>query len=727
MSCAGCASNIESALRKIDGVSEANVNFAAETVIINYDPDRTNPDKLKGSVQSAGYDLILNEREGNREEIENLRADSFKKLKFYTTLSIILSIPVVLIGMVFPDIPGGKFLMWLLSTPVLFIFGRQFFQNAWKLARHGSSNMDTLVALSTSIAYFFSVFNTLFPDVLSSKGLESHVYFESAAVIISFILLGRLLEEKAKSNTSSALKKLIGLQPSEVTRVDINGKDEVISISQVNKGDTLVIQPGEKVPVDGIVLDGNSFIDESMISGEPVPVSKGEGKPLFAGTVNLDGLIHMQAEKVGGDTILARIIKSVQEAQGSKAPVQKLVDRIAGIFVPVVIIVSILSFIVWSASGADEAISRGLLSMVTVLVIACPCALGLATPTAVMVGIGRGAENGILIKDAESLEIAHKVDVVILDKTGTITAGTPSVKNVFWQIPGREADLSAVFFGLEKNSGHPLGKAISKYYENRIDQCVEIEGIQAIPGMGVKGRYNGKTWFAGSKELFIENGLDDSIFKDSFKMTDDQMNGTHVYFGTTDAIESIVIMSDTIKSSSRAAISALKDRGVHVTMLTGDNEKTARSVAMETGIAEWRAGVLPSQKADVVREYQGAGYTVAMVGDGINDSEALAQADISIAMGKGSDVAIETAKVTLMGADISLIPIALNLSGKTVKTIRQNLFWAFIYNLTGIPVAAGLLYPFTGFLLNPMIAGAAMAMSSVSVVSNSLRLKYQRL
>jgi len=727
MTCAGCASNVESSLQSAEGIKSASVNFASETVLVDFDTSQINPEKLKNIVQSAGYDLIIETSGDQKKEVEELQHQNYKILKRNTLFSSLLAIPIVLIGMVFSNIPYANEIMWVLATPVLFIFGKQFFINAWKQAKHKKANMDTLVALSTSIAYLFSVFNTLFPTVLGSRGMESHVYFESAAVIIAFILLGRMLEEKAKSNTSSAIKKLIGLQPSTVKRIKKGGGEEIIPIAMVNRDDILLVKPGEKIPVDGIVHSGSSFVDESMISGEPIPVEKSKNMKLFAGTVNQKGSIQMRAEKVGGDTVLAQIIKMVQEAQGSKAPVQKLVDKIAGIFVPVVMGIAILSFLVWFFFGGEHALTHGLISMVTVLVIACPCALGLATPTAIMVGVGRGAENGILIKDAESLELAHKINMVILDKTGTITEGKPSVTDLIWSDESRSESLSEIIYVLESHSEHPLGDAITAHLDLSLDKLPEMAKFSSLTGMGVEGTIEDTLWLAGTERLMNERNISipDVIAISAEKLENEAK--TLIYFADNSSVLALIAITDPVKSSSADAIKALRSKGIKVVMLTGDNEKSAKQVALNTGIDSWRSQVLPGDKSGIVKKYQDEGNIVAMVGDGINDSQALAQADVSIAMGKGSDIAMDVAKMTLISSDLNQIPKALTLSRKTVKTIRQNLFWAFIYNLVGIPIAAGLLYPINGFLLNPMLAGAAMALSSVSVVSNSLRLKFQKI
>lgn len=718
MTCAACAVSVESMLKSAPGVKDAGVNFANQTAWVQYDPTAATPETLQKTVRSIGYDLVIDK--DNQDEVkEEAQRRHYNEVKQRTIWSSILSLPIVIIGMFFMDMPYGNWIMMILATPVVFYFGRNFFVNAWKQLKHGKANMDTLVALSTGIAWIFSAFNTIYPEFWHQRGLHPHVYYEAAAVVIAFISLGKLLEEKAKSNTSSAIKKLIGLQPKTVLLVDASGDTKEIPISNVMVQDVLLVKPGEKIPVDGKVVNGESYVDESMISGEPVPVLKKQGETVFAGTINQKGSFQFKAEKVGADTVLAQIIKMVQEAQGSKAPVQKLVDKIAGIFVPVVIGIAILTFITWMILGGENAFTHGLLTAVTVLVIACPCALGLATPTAIMVGVGKGAENNILIKDAESLELGHKVNAIILDKTGTITEGKPVVTDMIWNTAA--ADLRAVLFTLEQQSEHPLAEAVVAYLKVK---PVKLESFESITGQGIKGTYEGKTYFVGNKKL-LPVELNQIQLSQAGELQEEAK--TVIYFSNEQELLAIIAIADKIKETSITAINALQRDGIEVYMLTGDNAHTAAAVARQTGIKNYKAEVLPAYKAEFVKELQQAGKVVAMVGDGINDSQALAQADVSIAMGKGSDIAMDVAKMTLITSDLNSIPKALKLSRKTVATIKQNLFWAFIYNVIGIPLAAGVLFPVNGFLLNPMIAGAAMALSSVSVVSNSLRLKVAKL
>jgi Cu2+-exporting ATPase len=629
--------------------------------------------------------------------------------------------------MFFMDIPYANYIMLALSTPVVIIFGRQFFINAWKQAKHRSANMDTLVAMSTGIAYLFSVFNTVNPEFWHSRGLHAHVYFEAAAVVIAFILLGKMLEDRAKGNTSSAIKKLMGLQPSTVTIIHHGGHQMEIPIAKVKVGDLLLAKPGEKIAVDGSVTSGSSFLDESMLSGEPVPVQKQMGDKLFSGTINQKGSLQYKAEKVGSDTVLAHIIKSVQEAQGSKAPVQKLVDKIAGIFVPIVIGIALLSMLAWIVLGGDNGFTQGLMAMVTVLVIACPCALGLATPTAIMVGVGRGAENGILIKDAESLEQAYKLDSIILDKTGTITQGKPEVVAMEWAEGADKNWLAPVLYGIEANSEHPLAEAVGNYLSFHEIEKAAINDFESITGKGVVATFSGQRFHVGSSSYVAS--LQITIPASLQAHADEWLSqaATVIWFADEKNVLAAIAIADKVKESSAEAIRRLIEMGITPYMLTGDNAQTAKAVADKVGIREFVAETLPDDKAAFIKKLQSQGHIVAMVGDGINDSQALAQADVSIAMGKGTDIAMDVAKMTLISSDLMSIPKAISLSRKTVRVIRQNLFWAFIYNIIGIPIAAGVLFPVNGFLLNPMIAGAAMALSSVSVVTNSLRLKWGRL
>ena len=727
MSCASCAASAESIIAAQPGVVKAAVNFANASVQTEYIPTIVSPEDLQKAVQSVGYDLVIEDTQEAKDALEELHKQKFQSLKQRTLWSIVLSVPLVVIGMFFMDIPFANYIMWALATPVVVVFGRQFFVNAYKQAKHRSANMDTLVAISTGIAYLFSVFNTLYPQFWHSRGLMPHVYFEAAAVVIAFILLGKLLEERAKANTSSAIKKLMGLQPKNVIRINADGIQQSVAIEDVQIHDVLLVKPGDKIAVDGKVIEGNSYVDESMISGEPIPVLKEKGTDVFAGTINQKGSFRFSAEKVGKATLLAQIIQMVQQAQGSKAPVQKLVDKIAGIFVPIVIGIAVLSLIVWIIFGGDNGFTQGLLALVTVLVIACPCALGLATPTAIMVGVGKGAENGILIKDAESLEQAKNINAIILDKTGTITEGKPEVVEVAWKHDAAQKELSDLLLTIEAQSEHPLAEAVVKHFTSSNAVKTTLDNFESITGEGVKVMYNGNSYMVGSPKMMASHNIH---INDELKAKSEQwlqQAYTVIWFADVENALAAIAIADKIKPSSANAVKQLHDLGIEVYMLTGDNERTAKAVSDKVGIKNYKAETLPSDKAEFIKELQQQGKVVAMVGDGINDSHALAQADVSIAMGKGTDIAMDVAKMTLISSDLQHIPKAINLSRKTVNIIKQNLFWAFIYNIIGIPIAAGLLYPVNGFLLNPMIAGAAMALSSVSVVSNSLRLRWMKI
>ncbi|CAI8352494.1 MAG: copper-translocating P-type ATPase [Rhodothermaeota bacterium MED-G12] len=753
MSCAACASSVESILSHTKGVQQAEVNFATELVWVEYE-ESLSPEDLHEALKKVGYGLLWSDDESGDELAEaqkKAHEEYYYQVKTRTIASILLSIPVIIIGMGFMDWTPGRWISLVLSLPVLFYFGRHFYVNAWKQARHGQSNMDTLVALSTGIAFLFSLFNTLFPQVLLSRGYEVHVYYEAAVVIIAFVSLGKWLEERAKSNTSTALKKLMGLQPKNVhiwmakdsadrsslsDNFDVQqGEEQVMPLKWVKEGQIIIVRPGEHVPVDGQVIFGESYVDESMITGEPIGVLKKKGERVYAGTINQKGSFYFIAEKVGKQTYLSQIISRVQQAQGSKAPVQKLVDRIAGVFVPFVLGIAVLSMVVWMVVGGQEMITQAILAAVAVLVIACPCALGLATPTAIMVGIGKGAEHQILIKDAQSLELAHKVDTVVLDKTGTLTQGRPALTDEKWFLDGLEKEQSsvaAIIWAIEHQSEHPLSEAFLAHYQsdyNSSEDKIVLTRFESMTGKGVEAEdQEGNSYTLGSISYLRDRYKNQwnaevlSSQEDQFRQWEGQAK-TVIGFIMNEELRALFALADPLKPTAKGGIDALGRQGLRVIMLSGDSSKTAEAVAKELGIEEVWAQMLPEQKADKIRALQAQGCIVAMVGDGINDSEALAAADVSVAMGQGSDIAMDVAKVTLISSDPGLLAKAFTLSHDTVRGIRQNLFWAFIYNIIGIPIAAGVLYPFNGFLLDPMIAGAAMAFSSVSVVTNSLRLK----
>lgn len=727
MHCASCAARTEKYVKTLHGIKTASVNFSDTSLQVEFFPDEISPIEMKKAVQSIGYDLII--EEVNSQELkEEAQSEYYKKVRNNTIGAVIISIPLVLTAMVFMEIPYANYIMMVLATPVVFWFGRQFFSGALRQLKHMTATMDTLVALSTGIAFIYSTAVTLFPGFFHRLGIHEHVYFEASAVIITFILLGRLLEERAKSNTSSALKKLASLQPKTVILVQPDGTLKEITVASVVPGNILLVKPGNKIPVDGTLLTGSSFVDESMITGEPLAVEKIPGSKIFTGTINQKGSFQFRADSVGSDTVLAQIIKMVREAQSSKAPIQHLADKISGIFVPAIIIIAIVSGLVWILTGTENALTHSLLAVVTVLIIACPCALGLATPTAIMVGIGKGAEYGILIKDAGSLETAHMIDTVVLDKTGTVTMGEPVVVDLKWDTDTDAGRYERILLAIQKLSGHPVAEPIVKFLEK---SGVKVESpsvtIENLAGKGVRAILDENLYFTGNKRLMDENNIaiDSEILAFAEKWQNEAK--TVSFFSDSKKTLAVISISDSIKDSSMNAVKQLHGMGIEVHMLTGDNEQSAGIIAGEAGIDIYKAGVLPAEKYEYIRQLQQSGRTVAMVGDGINDSQALAQSDVSIAMGKGSDIAMDVAKMTIISSDLSRIPQAIKLSKATVRTIRQNLFWAFIYNIIGIPLAAGILYPFTGFLLNPMIAGAAMALSSVSVVSNSLRLKMKSL
>ena len=722
MSCASCAARVDKTLNGLPGVYQATVNYATAVAQVEYNPEVCSDATLQSAVQDAGYDLLVNTGEDVANKAEEIRLTRYRKIKRRTVAALLLSLPIMVISMFFEDISSLKYVLWILATPVVFGLGREFYINAWRQLKHGTSNMDSLVAVSTGIAYTFSVFNLLFPDFWLSRGIEPHIYFEAASVIIAFILLGRLLEERAKQNTSTAIKKLIGLQPKTVTII-VDSDERTVPITAVQKGDTILVKPGERIAVDGMVVTGESYVDESMLNGEPVPLHKQSGEKVFAGTINQKGTFRFIADKIGSDTMLAQIIRMVQDAQGSKVPVQKLVDRIARFFVPAIISISIIAFVAWIFLAPTNGFTNGLLAMVTVLIIACPCALGLATPTAIMVGIGKGAEKGILIKDAQSLEIAQKIDTIILDKTGTITAGHPVVVESLWE-NGFE-HTRKILYSLEKLSEHPLSDAVVKTLQN--EKEISIDKFENVPGKGVKGMVGSQTYYVGNLSLLNDNHITIASHLQELANKWTQKAKTLVWFADSTQAIAAIALTDEIKQTSAEAISQLQKMGVEVYMLTGDNAISAQAISRKVGINHYKAGVLPNEKAQFIKELQANGKTVGMVGDGINDSAALAQADLSIAMGQGSDIAVDTAMATILSSDLLKIPETIRLSQLTIKTIYQNLFWAFIYNLIGIPIAAGIFYSVNGFLLNPMWASAAMAFSSVSVVLNSLRLKRKRI
>lgn len=723
MSCAVCAGNVESTVQALSGVEKASVNFAAGTLTVTYNPSVITLEVMQAAVQAAGYDLIVEAEDPVAMQEEKARMH-YKILRRNTIGAWTLSIPLALLGMVFMHVPLGNWIMMVLALAIMIFFGRSFYVNGVRHALKGKANMDTLVALSTSIAFLFSLFNTLCPGFWLGKGLEPHVYYEASGVIIAFVLLGKLMEERAKNSTSSAIKGLMGLQP-KTARLVTDGREEEVPISNLQVGNVVSVRPGEKIPVDGTLLQGSSSVDESMLSGEPIPVEKNAGDRVLAGTIKQKGAFTMEATSVGGTTVLAQIVQMVQSAQGSKAPVQRIVDKISGIFVPVVVLLSFLTFVCWLVIGGESYFSYALLSAVSVLVIACPCALGLATPTALMVGMGKGAEQHILIKDAFALENLCKVDTVVLDKTGTLTEGVPVVTDSYW-ISDDNIRYLDVLYTAEQKSEHPLASAILCWLEESGAKVCEAENFESLTGRGVRIQVEGVTYWVGSQGLLdiFQAGIPEKVRKQIGQWQEDGQSV--VFYGQETRLLAVLAISDRIKPTSAEAVKELKKQGIEVHLLTGDGVRTAERVAATLDIGYYKAEVMPNDKEEYIISLQQQGKKVAMVGDGINDSQALARADVSIAMGKGTDIAMDVAMVTLITSDLLLLPGAIRLSKQTVRLIYQNLFWAFIYNVIGIPLAAGVLFPINGLLLNPMLASAAMAFSSVSVVLNSLRLKFMK-
>ncbi len=732
MSCASCASNIEDAIRAVPGVEACSVNFGAEQAAVTYDPHQTNLTHIQAAVDDAGYaahplsdDPLTTEDDAERREREAENRKLTRKAVFSLVVGSILvigSLPMMT-GLPIPFIPSWLHNPWfqmVLTTPVLFWAGSGFFINAWKALKRHSASMDTLVAVGTGTAFLYSLLPTVYPQWFIDQGLNPDVYFEAAAVIIALILLGRLLENRAKGQTSEAIRKLMGLQ-AKTARVIRQGQEFDIPIAEVVLGDIILVRPGEKIPVDGEIVNGSSTLDEAMVTGESVPVQKTVGDEVIGATLNKTGSFKFRTTRVGKDTFLAQIVKLVQQAQGSKAPIQKMADRVTAWFVPAVMAIAILTFIVWYNVMGN--VTMALITTVGVLIIACPCALGLATPTSIMVGTGKGAENGILIKGADSLELAHKIQAIVLDKTGTITQGKPTVTN-YLTVNGTATELHLLKLAgsLERNSEHPLAEAVVNYAQSQGVTLVDAQDFEAIAGSGVQGVVAEQRVQIGTHRWMQELGIATDRLQQQWERTED-LGRTVVWLAVDGEVEAILGIADAVKPSSVAAIATLQRMGLEVVMLTGDNRRTAEVIAREVGIARVFAEVRPDQKAAQVESLQREGKIVAMVGDGINDAPALAQADVGMAIGTGTDVAIAASDITLISGDLHGIVTAIQLSRATMANIRQNLFFAFIYNVAGIPIAAGILYPIFGWLLSPIIAGAAMAFSSVSVVTNALRLR----
>ncbi len=727
MHCASCVQRVEKALLQKSGIMDAAVNLATERAKVIYEPALLDLEDIKRTIEAAGYQAEERPSVGKGVDMEKTRREKeYRALKTKFLSGLVLGI-LVFLGSSrhwFPWVPeflGNFYVLLVLTTPIQFGIGWQFYRGAWRALKHRSADMNTLIAVGTSAAYLYSVLATVFPSLFATSGIPANVYFDTSALIIVLILLGRLLEARAKGQTSEAIKKLIGLQP-KTARVLREGKEMDIPVEEVVVGDLITVRPGERIPVDGIVREGKSSVDESMITGESLPVKKGPGSEVIGATIDRTGSFKFEATKVGKDTTLAQIIKLVEEAQASKAPVQRLADKISGYFVPVVILIALLTFIVWLAFGPPPALTFALLNFVAVLIIACPCALGLATPTAVMVGTGKGAENGILIKSGESLEITHKIDTIVIDKTGTLTKGEPEVTDIVVLPAFTEEQILHFAAAAEKNSEHPLAEAILKKARTNGIQILEPEAFKAIEGQGVEASLSGQQILLGNARLMLEHRIETkNLEKEAENLS--RAGKTPVYVAISGRAAGLMGIADTFKEGSLEAIRKLKKMGLRVVMLTGDNRRTAEAMAAQAGIGEVLPELLPRQKVEAIKMLQSKGQRVAMVGDGINDAPALAQADIGIALGSGTDVAMEASDITLIKGDLRAVAAAIELSKKTIRVIKQNLFWAFIYNTAGIPLAAGVLYPFFGLLLNPIIAAAAMAFSSVSVVSNSLRLR----
>ena len=735
MSCAVCAKRVEKAISELEGVADVNVNFAAEKAFVTYNPQKVRPSAMKEAVLKAGYQPLENKGAGAEDEDRKRREKEINTMKKKFIAAAIFAFPLLYIAMVpmikFVSLPGAKMLDGLmmnyplfyalleffLTVPVICV-GYRFYTVGFKSLFQKSPNMDSLIAVGTTAAVAFSLYNTFQIAKGNFQAVHS-LYFESAGVIITLILLGKMLEAVSKGKTGEAIKKLMGLAPKTAFVIQ-NGAETEISVEEVEIGDIIIVKPGSKIPVDGVVIEGHTAIDESMLTGESMPVDKKAGDKVYAASLNTTGTVKFRAEKVGSDTALAQIIKLVEQAQGSKAPIAKLADIVAGYFVPAVIAIAVASGIAWFIGTGD--FKFALTIFISVLVIACPCALGLATPTAIMVGTGKGAENGILIKSGEALETAHKINAIILDKTGTITEGKPSVTDLICASNFTQEKLLQLVASAEKNSEHPLGQAIVRGAQEKSLALLEAENFNSITGQGIEAQIAGLSVFVGNRKMMEEKNISvKELEKDADKLAEE--GKTPVFVATDGQPAGIVAVADVVKKSSRAAIESLHKMGIEVAMITGDNKKTAEAIARQVGIDRVLAEVLPQDKAFEVKKLQQEGRKVAMVGDGINDAPALAQSDIGIAIGSGTDVAMESADIVLMHSDLTDVPTAILLSKKTIRNIKQNLFWAFGYNTIGIPVAAGVLYLFGGPLLNPMLAAAAMSLSSVSVLTNALRLK----
>ncbi len=726
MRCASCAAGIERALHGVDGVTEAQVNFATEKATVSYVPGIVEPGELRAAIRQAGYEPLTSEMESGPDREQEARAVEIRTLTRKFAVSVVLSLLVFFgsMGLFAAWVPAWlrhPLVLFALATPVQFWVGWPFYQGCWSALRHKTADMNTLIALGTSSAYVYSTAVTFLPAVFTRLGVGTHVYFDTAVMIITLILLGRLLEARARGQTSAAIRTLMGLRATTARVVRQDGEED-IPVEDVQIDDVILVRPGEKVPVDGTVLSGTATLDESMLTGESLPIDKAPGDDVFGATLNTTGSFTMRATHVGRETMLAHIIRLVEEAQGSKAPIQRLADYVASIFVPTVLGIAAVTFVVWAIFGPPPALTFAVLNFVGVLIIACPCALGLATPTAIMVGTGKGAEHGVLFKRSASLETAHKLQTIVLDKTGTLTQGKPVVTDVVPHNGVLADEVLRIAASAERHSEHPLGNAIVEAAYAQELQLDDVRDFAALPGHGIRAHVGTATVLIGNYKLMQDESIPlGKLPEAATQLAND--GKTPMFVAIEGHGAGIVAVADTLKPHATEAVASLRQLGLEVVMLTGDNARTANAIGRELGIDRVLADVLPEDKAAHIATLQAEGKRVAMVGDGINDAPALAQADVGIAIGTGTDVAMETADCTLMTGDVRGVVTAMQLSHRTMRTIKQNLFWAFIYNTLGIPIAAGVLYPFFGILLNPIFAAAAMAMSSVSVVSNSLRLR----
>jgi Cu2+-exporting ATPase/Cu+-exporting ATPase len=766
MHCASCAITIQKTLKKVDGVENCEVNIATEKATINFDPEKTKLEELSSKIEPLGYTLHIPEdhsihidekmmtmadgsimsadehaahlglNQSKEEKIAQVKSQK-QKVEFVLPITIFVFFSMMweILSKTFDWVPAfflpmelWNIISLVLATIVLFWIGQPFIKGVKSFIKYRVANMDTLIGIGTLTAYLYSSVVILIPQTRNLLNLPETTYFDVTIVVIGFIVLGKYLEVRSKLKTGEAIEKLMGLQ-AKTALVERDGVEVELTFDQVVLGDILIVKPGSKIAVDGEVIEGKSSVDESMVTGEPMPASKKAGDMIIGGTINKQGVLRFKATKVGSDTLLSQIIKMVEQAQGSRAPIQKLADQVSGIFVPVVLVIAALTLMSWMVIGSQfmpftQAFSLGLLCFVGVLVIACPCALGLATPTAIIVGVGKGAQNGILIKNAESLEKLHKINIIVVDKTGTITKGQPEVTDIISLSDLKENEILSILSSLEKSSEHPLASAVIQKAKEANIEFIPVESFETLEGKGIKGEIKGKQYFAGNLKLIEDLKLE----VDETKINALTQKGkTPVLLMNKESVLGMIAIADTIKDTAIEAVRSLHKQGIKVAMLTGDNKNTARVIADQVGIDEVFAEVLPADKANKVIELQKKGFIVGMAGDGVNDAPALAQSDVGIAMGTGTDVAIESADITLLHGDISKLAKAFTLSKSTMTTIKQNLFWAFVYNIVGIPLAAGIFYPIFGWLLNPIFAGLAMALSSVSVVGNSLRLKAKKI